>query len=67
MMRAYARSVVFVPGYGLAEARYVNGDYLVKTVTWKDGASDVSRLAGKPIRLRFVFRGTKLYSFQFND
>jgi len=54
-----------IPGYGLADARYINGDYQSKIVEWKDGASDVSALAGRPIRLRFECRGTKLYSFQF--
>jgi hypothetical protein len=56
-----------IPGFGLDEARFINGDYLDKTVVWKDGASDVSRLSGAPIRLRFECRGTKLYSFQFKD
>jgi len=52
-------------GYGLADARFVNGDYLEKTAEWRDGASDVGPLAGKPVRLRFVCRGTKLHSFRF--
>jgi len=54
-----------VSGFGTGEARIINGDYLSATVAWKDGNSDVSALAGKPVRLRFVCRGTKLYSFQF--
>jgi hypothetical protein len=54
-----------IPGYGLATARYINGDYLEKAVEWRDGTTDVSALAGKPVRLRFVCRGTKLYSFRF--
>lgn len=55
-----------IPGYGLDQARYINGSYLAKTVQWKRG-NDVSALAGRAIRLRFVMRGTKLYSFQFRD
>jgi hypothetical protein len=35
-----------------------------RTVTW-NGKSDVSRLAGDPIRLRFVMRDVDLYAFQF--
>ncbi len=54
-----------VPGHGLADARIINGNYLAKTAEWKDGKTDVSALAGQPIRLRFVCRGTKLYSFRF--
>ena len=54
-----------IPGYSLADARYINGDYLEKAVQWRDGNADVSPLANKPIRLRFECRGTKLYAFQF--
>ncbi len=53
-----------IDGYGLADAHYINGDYRAKTVTWRSRA-DVAALAGRPVRLRFVFRGAKLYSFQF--
>lgn len=56
-----------VDGYGLADARYINGDYLEKTAEWRDGNTDVSSLAGQPIRLRFDCRGAKLYSFCFAD
>jgi hypothetical protein len=52
-------------GYGLADARFINGNYTDKTVEWRDGTTDVSALAGKPVRLRFECRGTKLYSFTF--
>ena len=53
-------------GFSLADARYINGDYLNKTVEWKQGHG-VSQVAGQPIRLRFAFRGTKLYSFRFEQ
>jgi hypothetical protein len=33
-------------------------------VPWKQG-SDVSKLAGQPIRLRFVMREADLYAFRF--
>ena len=56
-----------LPGYGLADVRYINGSYTAKTVTWRDGKDDVGALAGRTVRLRFVFRGTKLYSFQFTE
>ena len=55
-----------LPGYTLAEARCINGNYLDKAVEWRDGSTDVSALAGQPVRLRFVCRGTKLYSFRFS-
>ena len=54
-------------GYGLDDARFINGNYTGKTVEWRDGATDVSALAGTPIRLRFECRGTRLYSFTFKS
>ncbi len=56
-----------IEGCGLDDAHIVNGNYLQKTVEWKDGTTDVSALSGKPIRLQFDARNTKLYSFQFVD
>ncbi|MBN2292877.1 MAG: hypothetical protein JXM70_10655 [Pirellulales bacterium] len=53
-----------IAGHVVADCQFINGDYLGKVVTWDKG-SDVSDLAGKPIRLRFEMRGTKLYAFQF--
>jgi len=55
-----------IDGFGLDDAHTINGDYLDKTVEWKQG-SDVGRLPNQPVRLRFAFRGTKLYSFRFED
>lgn len=52
-----------VPGYSLADAEPQFGDSLDRAVTWKNG-SDVSPLAGKPVRLRFVLNDADLYSFQ---
>ena len=51
-------------GFTAAEADEINGNYVRVPVTW-DGNGDVGPLAGKPIRLRFVMRDAKLYSFQF--
>ena len=55
-----------IPGYSLAEAQDLYGDSLEQLVTWKSG-SDVSRLAGRPVRLRFVVKDADLYSFQFRS
>lgn len=55
-----------ISGFGISEARYINGSYLEKQAAWKQG-HDVGALAGQPIRLRFVCRGTKLYSFRFAE
>ena len=34
---------------------------------WWRGGPDVSALAGRPVRLRFVVRSSKLFAFQFVD
>jgi hypothetical protein len=53
-----------LPGFGLAGADRVNGDAVAHAVSWA-GRSDVSALAGRTVRLRFVMRDAKLYAFQF--
>jgi len=47
-----------------AVADEINGNYIRIFARWQ-GSTDVSSLAGKPVRLRFVMRDAKLYSFQF--
>jgi hypothetical protein len=53
-----------LPGYGLEDCPEIFGDHLARVVAWK-GGSDVSGLAGKPIRLRFVMKDADLYSIRF--
>ena len=55
-----------VPGFSLAEADAIKGNFIAKTVTWQ-GRDDVSAVAGKPVQLHFVMRDAKLYAFQFVD
>ena len=42
----------------------ISGDALKHTVTW-NGESDLSAWAGKPIRLRFQLRRSRMHAFQF--
>ena len=51
-----------LPGFSLGESDELFGDTLDRTVTW-NGRSDVSGLAGKPVRLRVSLIGADLYSF----
>jgi len=51
-------------GYRLDQCPLIYGDEIEHTVTW-DGGSDVARLSGDPVRLRFVMRDADLYSLQF--
>jgi hypothetical protein len=53
-----------VPGFALADAVETIGNETDRVVRWKAG-SDVGALAGKPVRLRFVMKDARLYSFQF--
>ncbi|MCX6623025.1 MAG: hypothetical protein NTY38_18545 [Acidobacteria bacterium] len=53
-----------VPGFALDQCDPVRGDKTAHTVTWNKNAG-VGRLAGKPVRLRFVMRGCRLFTFHF--
>ena len=53
-----------IEGFALSDATEIYGDELDRVVTWKNGG-DVSRLAGMPVRLRFVLGDADLYSFRF--
>ena len=55
-----------VPGFTLADAEPQFGDSIERAVTWKSG-SDVGRLSGQPVRLRFVLNDADLYSINFTD
>ena len=53
-----------IEGFALADCEEILGDELKRTVRWS-GSADVSRLAGRPVRLRFVLADADLYSFRF--
>jgi hypothetical protein len=53
-----------IVGFTLDECPAIQGNAVEHIVTWKDGA-DVGRLAGRPVRLRFVMRNADLYSIRF--
>ena len=53
-----------VPGFTAADADPLTTTATDARVSWR-GRSDVSALAGQPVRLRIQFRNAKLYSFQF--
>lgn len=58
-------SGVAIPGFSLEECVELLGNSVEREVHWKAGP-DVSRLAGKPVRLRFVMNEADLYSLKFN-
>jgi hypothetical protein len=53
-----------IDGFALADCPEVFGDDLERVVVWK-GGSDLSALAGRPIRLRFELKDADLYSLRF--
>ena len=53
-----------LPGYSLADSREFIGDFIKRTIEWKNG-HDVRPLAGRPIRLRFSLKDADLYSIRF--
>ena len=51
--------------YGVEDSYDLYGDDIAKIAKWQ-GSSDVSKLAGMPIRLRFVMKDAELYSLKFS-
>lgn len=52
------------PGFGLTDSDELFGDTLKRVVTWQN-KSDVSALAGRPIRIRMALRDADIYAFKF--
>ncbi len=53
-----------VPEFALDDCPPIYGDEIDRSVTWRAGA-DLSSIAGKPVRLRFLLKECDLYSFRF--
>lgn len=53
-----------IEGFALSDCPEIFGDTIERVVSWK-GGSDVSALAGKAVRLRFVLKEADLYSIRF--
>jgi len=53
-----------IPGYALADCPEMYGDQIEQAVRWA-GGSDVSALAGQPVRLRFVLKDADVYALRF--
>ncbi|MBM4003795.1 MAG: hypothetical protein FJ295_10980 [Planctomycetes bacterium] len=55
-----------IPGFGLNEMTPLFGDELDAAIKWGD-SGDLSRLIGRPVRLRFVLKDADLFSLRFAD
>jgi hypothetical protein len=53
-----------LPGFALSDCPEIYGDEIERVARWKPGG-DVGRLAGRPVRLRFVMKDADLYSLRF--
>ena len=53
-----------IPGYTLADCDPIYGDEIARAVTWH-GSSEVTPLAGKPVRIVFELQDADVYAFQF--
>jgi len=49
-----------------AEATQLNGNSVRMPVSWGENR-DVSKLAGTPVKIRFIMRDCKLYAFRFKQ
>lgn len=55
-----------IPGYKLQEADKIVSDEIERVVS-RQGKTDVSALAGQPVRLRFAMKAEDLYSIRFRQ
>jgi len=51
-------------GFALADCEPLFGDTIERAIRWQQG-SDVSALAGRPVRLRFVLNDAEVYAYRF--
>jgi hypothetical protein len=55
-----------IPGFTVEDCQMQIGNEIDRAVTWKSG-TDVSALAGKPVRLRISIKDADVFSFQFTE
>ena len=51
-------------GFAMSDCPEKFGDEIEGVMSWNGGA-DVSKLAGKPVRIRFALKDADLYAFRF--
>ena len=55
-----------IDGYGLDDCDGLIGDEISGYVSWK-GSTDLSKILGKPVSLRFVMNDADIYSLRFES
>ena len=53
-----------LPGFSVDDCDEIIGDEISRTVSWKT-TTDLSAIAGRPVRVRFTMKDADLYSLQF--
>jgi hypothetical protein len=56
-----------IPGFGVEDCVFINGNFVAHPVEWLGKGTDISALAGQPVRLVVRMRGSSLYALQFTD
>ena len=54
-----------LPGFTLSESRVLVGDAIEQAVSWAKAGGDVSSLAGRVVRVRFVMQEADLFAMRF--
>jgi hypothetical protein len=55
-----------IPGYSAGDCQEIIGDKIEQVVQWIKNP-DLSKLAGQPLRLRFIMKEADLYAIQFRN
>ena len=55
-----------IDGFGTDDCDALIGDEISRFVSWK-GSTDLSKIVGQAVRVRFVMSDADVYSFQFSD
>jgi hypothetical protein len=55
-----------IEGYSLADCEELFGNTIERTVVW-NGSTNVSKLAGQPVRLRFVLNDADVFAYRFSE
>ena len=54
-----------IEGFSVEDCVYINGNFIEHPVEWLGKGTDVSSLAGRPVRLVIKMRGASLHALQF--
>ena len=66
LVQSEGRGIKLVPGRAFADSDPITADDLDAVVRWQSGP-DLGPWSGRPVRLQFQLRSTRVYAFQFLD